>query len=72
MNNFMNQNPEAFEDIYAWEAEGFLEDINDVDEIDEFDGLDDFEDDFPISLEYDEGEDDMYPDGDFFTNEIPW
>lgn len=36
----------------------------------EDDGYDGFDDDFPMSLEYDEGDNDMYADGDgFYTND---
>jgi len=34
-----------------------------------FDEIDD-DGDFPLSLEYDEGENDMYADGDFYTNDM--
>lgn len=75
MTNYMNQHPEAFEDIYEWEEGGYIDDLmgagewdpEEEEEEEEFDAFD-FDDYFPLSLEYDEGEEDMYADGDFFTN----
>jgi len=71
--DFDNLNP-AFQDLGAWvevddPTEWYDEEDDGSDDIftDEF-----YDDDFPIDLEYDEGEDDMYADGDFFTNEVPW
>ena len=65
--DFDTLNP-AFQDLGAWvESEDPTEWYEEEEEDNEF-----YEDDFPIDLEYDEGEDDMYADGEgFYTNE-PW
>jgi len=62
--DFDNLNP-AFQDLGAWVE---VEDPPEWEEEEEEDFLE-AEDDFPLSLEYDEGEGDMYADGDFFTND---
>ena len=65
--DFDTLNP-TFQDLGAWvESEDPTEWYEEEEEDNEF-----YEDDFPIDLEYDEGEDDMYADGEgFYTNE-PW
>ena len=57
----------AFQDLGAWvEAEDPPEWEEEEEEEEDFLEA---EDDFPLSLEYDEGESDMYADGDFFVND---
>ena len=71
MKNIPGIDLEVYEDQYEWENGGYLDDVEEGWE-DEWEEDEGFDDDFPLSLEYDEGEDDMYADGEgFYTNE-PW
>jgi len=70
--DFDNLNP-AFQDLGAWvdvdAPEEFYEDEWYEGEDDDDFFVEEMDDDFPLSLEYDEGENDMYADGDFYTND---
>lgn len=60
---FDTLNP-TFEDVGSWVEDSYEPYDYYYDELPD--------DDFPMYLEYDEGENDMYADGDFFTNEPPF
>jgi len=63
--DFDTLNP-AFQDVGAWVDDDLIDEYLDENEV--YDEMDS-DDDFPMWMEYDEGESAMYDDGDgFFTN----